>query len=205
MRTSVRLDPKWVTLALILVVSTLQACTIAKPVVDFPKPEKPVLPSESAYQHLSPSSQQVAAAVENVVRLYEKELLPHLAALSAIKCQGCAEMREPVKNSLRGSYILYVALLQTEYAVRTSNPQTDKESRIAAAGEALIREIENIVADTIRSLQYAYAYLRANDEWLLSQLTEPNKKIFEQTAEIIRSKEQRVRAATAKYLESIGS
>lgn len=186
---------------LVFFVSTLSACTV--PNIKFPKPElSGVTDSDSNPAFGTQSSKMVMSAMYSMAKVSDTEFVPPLLKLIEISssCNGCTELREPIKNSLRGAQKLYVELLKTENTIRLSLPTTEKEKRIAAAAEELVKEMKILVAFTLQSLSDADAYERASEEANLSQLSKENDVSLQKTFWKIEKAKREVLGAKGKFI-----
>ncbi|MCX6788044.1 MAG: hypothetical protein NT108_02700 [Candidatus Kaiserbacteria bacterium] len=195
-----RMRSNWgIMTVLIFLVSVLTACTV--PSIKFPKPEFSGMEGSSQMGETS-SSRAMISAMREMAKVSDTEFVPPLLKLIEVSssCNGCTELREPIRNSLRGSQRLYVELLRTEDAIRLSSPTTEKDRQIATAATALVKEMKVLVAFTLQSLSDADAYERSSEEWNLSQLSKKNDVSLQKTSRQLGEVRQQTIEAKAKYL-----
>ncbi|MDO8231695.1 MAG: hypothetical protein Q7T37_00630 [bacterium] len=195
-------NPRGMAFVLIFLVLTLPACS--GPSFKFPKPELSGI-ENSSHAGDTPSSRAAISAMQVVAKISDTEFVPPLMRLieASSSCNGCDKLREPIKDSLRGSHRLYVELLRAENAIRLSAPDTEKDKQIVATSKELIRALKIIVALTLESLADADAYVRSSEEWNLSQLSKENETSLQKTSHQLGAAKKQVLQAKGKFLAAL--
>lgn len=195
-------SPGGVVVVLTLLVLVLPACS--GPSFKFPKPELSGVENSNQTGD-TPSSRATISAMQAVAKVSDTEFVPPLMRLIEVSssCNGCDKLREPIRDSLRGSQRLYVELLRAENAIRLSAPNTEKDKQIVATSKELIVALKIIVALTLESLADADAYVRSSEEWNLSQLSKENETSLQKTSHQLGEAKQQVLQAKGKFLAAL--
>lgn len=161
----------------------------------------------------STSISSAIAAVKTATEMYDEKFVPPITELNdagrnfsflASTFVGCDEMRKPLTNAYRGNLQLQVALWKARETLAHSSPVSDKEKRIVATGDALVRNMQVVSALTLRdALPDSDGYLASCGGRILSQLSSGNANSMEKTLQQIEEAGHRMSIAKDEFTAAL--